>query len=110
MLTHTEETCNSFWVSAQGCCKVEPPLTGKRMQRLIGLVSELAARLSDVSNPLPGEQSQRGVVEHSQQLRRMSHAQLRMILAQRRIASIMQAVLDTPMVSGQRKQSFSIGL
>jgi hypothetical protein len=64
------------------------------MQSLIKLISKLASSMSDVGHALACQYSQHGVVEDGKQVRSMPHTELGMILMQRGIASMVQAILN----------------
>src|SRR6266851_4715262 len=66
------------------------------MQSLIKLISKLASSMSDVGHALASQYSQHGVVEDGKQVRSMPHTELGMILMQRGIASMVQAILNLP--------------
>src|SRR2546429_9996401 len=82
------------------------PLSHQRSECFVEMIGECASGMSDIGLPLSGEQSKDRVVEHCKHLGGMAHAHLSMIFSQRGIASIMEAIFNSPMPSGQVQYAF----
>ena len=66
----------------------------KSSQCLIQLIGELATSLSKIGAPMPSNQTYGHIIVANEQMASVAHSQLRVIFAQGRIASIVQAILN----------------
>src|ERR1700676_2203437 len=78
------------------------------MQSFVELIAQFPSGLGEIAGAIASEQSPCRVIEHRQQVRSMSHAQLCMILAHRSIASIMQAIFNAPVSPAQLQEALGI--
>src|SRR6266516_6225855 len=78
------------------------------MQSCVELIAKFSSGMGEIGSPVTSEQSPGRVVEQRQQVGRLPHPQLRMILAHGGITSIMQAILNSPVPSHQGEQASGI--
>jgi hypothetical protein len=99
-----DEEINGFIVARQGCCKVTIALRNQTRKRYIEMIRKLASGMSHICFPLSCKESDRNIVEHGEHFWRMLHVYLSMILTKGHIASMMEAIFNPPMASGQLKE------
>ena len=68
-------------------------------------MSKLAARFGYIGLALPGDQTHDDSSEGAEHLRRVDHAQLRVIFTKGHVPPIMQAILDQPLTAHQLQES-----
>src|SRR5260370_22398333 len=97
--------CQAKICRNQGFCKVGPLLSCKGDERAIKVIGELTTSMGHIGLPVLSKQTEHHSVEDGQDVRRMTHAELGMILIHRYIPAMMQSILDSPMSTHQLQQS-----
>src|SRR6266699_3393834 len=82
-------------------------LTGKTSQSLVKVIIKAPLSARRVHFPLACKHTQRRIVEKGEQVGSLPHPQLGMILLQRSVAPMMQAILYPPMRTYQLEESIS---
>ena len=103
-ITDGRVVVNGVFSSSQGCCKVTIALRNQTRKRYIEMIRKLASGMSHICFPLSCKESDRNIVEHGEHFWRMPHAYLSMILTKGHIASMMEAIFNPSMASGQLKE------